>query len=49
MERKLTVRIEEEDLALLKEAAWLRKTSLSQWIRSVTLATAKRTIEESKK
>jgi uncharacterized protein (DUF1778 family) len=44
--KTLTVRVSEEDLALWKEAAWIRKTSLSQWTRLVLTATAKQTVEK---
>ena len=48
VDRKLTVRISDEDLALLKEAAWRQRMSLSEWIRMVTLAVAKKTVDPHK-
>lgn len=46
MESKLTVRVSEEELAAWKEAAWLRRTSLSDWVRKVLSANAQKTREE---
>ncbi len=43
---KLTVRSQDEELAAWKEAAWLRKTSLSDWVRKVLNANAAKTKEE---
>jgi uncharacterized protein (DUF1778 family) len=44
--KKLTLRYEEADLELVKEAAWRRGVTTAAWIRGVTLATAKQTIAE---
>ena len=44
--RKLTVRAREGELALWREAAWVRRVSLSQWVRLVLTATAERTMRE---
>ena len=46
MGSKLTVRVSEGELAAWKEAAWLRRTSLSDWVRKVLDANAKKTKEE---
>ena len=46
--KKLTVRYDEADLEIVKEAAWLRKVSTSEWIRSITIAQAKATIDKLK-
>lgn len=39
--KKLTVNVDEETLALWKEAAHIRRTTLSEWVRVVLTATAK--------
>lgn len=40
MKKKLTVQAEEEELALWREAAYLRRSTLSAWVRRVLTATA---------
>lgn len=46
MKKKLTVEVEEEMLALWKEAAHIRQVTLSEWVRRVLNATASKTKEE---
>jgi uncharacterized protein (DUF1778 family) len=48
-DKRVVVRYSEEELALIEEAAWRRKVKRAEWLRNVTLATAKKTIEEAKK
>lgn len=43
---KLTVRVSEEQLDAWKEAAWIRKVTLSDWVRKVLDATAERTKDD---
>ena len=40
MKKKLTVLVEDETLELWKEAAHIRRSSLSAWVRRVLTATA---------
>jgi uncharacterized protein (DUF1778 family) len=48
VERRLSIRVPERELELWKEAAWVRKVSLSEWTRSVLSATAAQTLERAK-
>jgi predicted HicB family RNase H-like nuclease len=41
--KKLTVRVTEQELQEWRDAAWLRKVSLSEWVRKVLTATAQET------
>jgi uncharacterized protein (DUF1778 family) len=45
---KVQIRVEKEQVALWKEAARLRRVSLSEWMRKVLDATASETVEEDK-
>jgi uncharacterized protein (DUF1778 family) len=42
-EKSLNVRATKKELELWKEAAWIRKVSLSEWVRKVLTATAEQT------
>ena len=44
---KIQIRATEEQVSLWKEAAWIRKVSLSEWMRRVLDATAEKTKEDS--
>jgi uncharacterized protein (DUF1778 family) len=44
---KVQIRATDEQVAAWKEAAWIRRVSLSEWMRRVLDATAKSTKEES--
>lgn len=44
---KVQIRAREDQVAAWKEAAWIRKVSLSEWMRRVLDATAQKTKEES--
>jgi uncharacterized protein (DUF1778 family) len=46
MEKTLTIRVSEEDLALWREAAWRRKMTLSSWCRLMMGQAAKQTLEK---
>jgi hypothetical protein len=43
--QRVSVHFSVEELKLIEEAAWRRKVKRAEWIRSVTLATAKATVE----
>ena len=43
---KVQIRASDEQVAAWKEAAWIRKVSLSEWMRRVLDATAAKTKEE---
>lgn len=47
MGKKLTVMVSDEMLALWKEAAHIRRVTLSEWVRRVLTATAENTKENS--
>jgi uncharacterized protein (DUF1778 family) len=47
--KPMTIRLSDEEKALVEEAAWLRKKRPAEWIRGVIVATAQRTIEQEKK
>ena len=44
MEKTLTVRVSEEELALWREAAWARRVSLSAWVRALLTANAEKVV-----
>lgn len=47
-ERTLTIRVHGAELDQWKQAAWVRKVSLSEWVRRVLTATAESTLKDSK-
>lgn len=46
--KSLNIRVEEKEMELWREAAWVRKVTLSEWARRVLSANAEKTIGESK-
>lgn len=44
--KTLNVRVSDAELELWKQAAWIRRTSLSEWVRKVLTATAEQTKKE---
>ena len=45
--KKLTVKVDTSELELWKEAAHIRRTTLSNWVRRTLTANAERTKKES--
>ncbi len=43
---RLEIRLSEQDMKLVREAAWLTKRSLSGWVRRTLILTAEQQIEK---
>lgn len=41
-EKRVCVRVSEEEMAILKEAAWARRLTLSDWVRQTMLREARK-------